>query len=622
MKQIFDDLNIFRTAIKINYKISQSLIWYISFNAFLNAIFPLLNAYFSSEIINKLLNNYMLKDIISYAVLVVTVQLIIRILLRILAKKIQIKKSIWNNMCVNYINNISSTMDYEHFENPSVNEIYTRVCNANENKEGLYAINEHLGKFISSITRIISCSALFLYIIFAQATVDTATEIRLVNSSYVAGLFFVFMIIKVLFQGLIDSKMTKKVYAAWGDASRPSIFYNRMYSLGTEYSNGMNLRVFNESDIIIKKTRDFVKDPNGITKIAKLWIRNSIYHQIVDLFFVSFQYLFIVGKVLSGAFGIGNLVLYSQTLNGFSNGILGLTNLLVDIKSNNRFIRDFLNYINLPNKMRSGTKSIPNLDHSKYVIEFHNVSFQYPHSENYVLKNINLTLSLNKTINIVGLNGSGKTTFVKLLCRLYDPTEGEILLNGINIKEYEYDKYMSFFAVVFQDYKLFSFTLGQNVGLTNNYDVELARKSLIEAGFGERLAKLDKGLDTYLYKTFESTGVEISGGEAQKIAIARSLYKNSKTIIMDEPTAALDPVAEFEIYSGIQRIIDNRSVFCISHRLSSCKICDRILVFERGRIVQDGNHHALVCSDGPYKRMWEAQAKYYISENEGNQNDS
>lgn len=613
MKKIIEDFKIFGIAIKINYKICKSLIWCISIHSLLNAFFPIATAYFSSAIINSLISKDAYRKTVLMVLIFLLIQLIWRLVLYIISKQIQMKKSIWNNMCANYINRISSKMDYEHFENPRVNEIYTRVCSANDNREGLYAINGLFGQFISNITKVCSCFALFASIVVGTSVGTEKGWLYFVNSSYMTILFIVILIVKAILQCKTDSKMTKKVYDVWGETARENMFFGRLFSLGTDFRNGMTLRIFNEDKLILKNTRDFVKNPNKISKITNLWIKSSVIHNIFDLFFIAFQYFFIVGRALSGAMGIGNFVFYSQTITSFSDGVMGLANLSVDLSSNNRFIKDFLEYTNLPNKMRSGTKAVPNLKYSDCIVEFVNVSFKYPNSEKYVLKNINISLPMGRITNIVGVNGSGKTTFIKLLCRLYDPTEGVIKLNGIDIREFDYDSYMRFFSIVFQDFKLFSFTLGQNVALSNSYDDSIVEKSLAEAGFESRLESLKDGLGTYLYKTFENDGVEISGGEAQKIAIARSLYKDAKIMIMDEPTAALDPIAEFDIFNRIQQIIQNRTVICISHRLSSCRICDRILVFLDGEIAQDGSHKELVNVEGPYKELWNAQAQYYMN---------
>ena len=210
------------------------------------------------------------------------------------------------------------------------------------------------------------------------------------------------------------------------------------------------------------------------------------------------------------------------------------------------------------------------------------------------------------------MNGSGKTTFIKLLCRLYDPTEGEVLLNGIDIRKYNYMEYMRIFSVVFQDFRLFALKLGENVASKADYDRGIVLDCLKKAGFSEKLAELKNGLETYLYKDHERDGVDVSGGEAQKIAIARALYRDSPFIILDEPTAALDPVAEAEIYSKFDVIAGDRTTIYISHRLSSCRFCDKIIVFHEGSVIQQGTHASLVADErGKYYELWHAQAQYY-----------
>ena len=199
-------------------------------------------------------------------------------------------------------------------------------------------------------------------------------------------------------------------------------------------------------------------------------------------------------------------------------------NVFADIKYNTPFVEDYLAYFDIPQQMYRGSLSVKNCDDNEYCMEFKDVSFQYPGADTYAIRHVNMKFKIGEKLAVVGMNGSGKTTFIKLMCRLYDPTEGEILLNGVNIKKYDYDEYLSVFSIVFQDFKLFSFTLGENVAADNDYDVEKVMESLEQAGFSERLAKMPDGIKTSLYKDFDKTGVEISGGEAQKIALARALY--------------------------------------------------------------------------------------------------
>ena len=265
--------------------------------------------------------------------------------------------------------------------------------------------------------------------------------------------------------------------------------------------------------------------------------------------------------------------------------------------------------------MYQGSLTVEKRSDRNYEIEFCNVSFKYPGSDSYALRNVNLKFKIGSRLAVVGMNGSGKSTFIKLLCRLYDPTEGVIRLNGIDIRKYNYLEYMMIFSVVFQDFKLFSLKLGENVAASTTYDATLVRQCLEKAGFLENLAKLKHGMDTCLYKDCDKDGVNVSGGEAQKIAIARALYKDAPFIILDEPTAALDPIAEAEIYEKFNDIAGDKTAVYISHRLSSCKFCDEIVVFHEGSVIQQGTHEALVADrDGKYYELWHAQAQYYTKE--------
>ena len=251
-------------------------------------------------------------------------------------------------------------------------------------------------------------------------------------------------------------------------------------------------------------------------------------------------------------------------------------------------------------------------DDDRYEVEFRDVSFRYPNMEAYALRHVSMKFRIGEKLAVVGRNGSGKTTFIKLLCRLYDPTEGEILLNGVDIRKYDYAEYQALFSVVFQDFRLFAFSLGQNVTAGADVDRARAEVCLREAGLGERLLRMPDGLDTMLYRDFDPHGVVISGGEAQKIAIARALYKNAPFLVLDEPTAALDPVSEYEVYRKFNAISGGKTALYISHRLASCRFCDEILVFSAGSIVQHGAHEALLQEkNGEYACLWHAQAQYY-----------
>jgi ATP-binding cassette subfamily B protein len=292
--------------------------------------------------------------------------------------------------------------------------------------------------------------------------------------------------------------------------------------------------------------------------------------------------------------------------------VFALTDLLGILKTNAPYLEKTFEFLDIPNAMYQGSLTTEKRADRQYEVEFRDVSFKYPGSDLWALRHVNMKFKVGKRLAIVGENGSGKTTFIKLLCRLYDPQEGQILLNGIDIRKYRYDDYMNIFSIVFQDFQLVCQPLGNNVAGSMEYDRERVEKALRDAGFGERLASLEKGLDTFVYKNLTEDGVDVSGGEAQKIAIARALYKDAPFIILDEPTAALDPIAEAEIYSKFNDISGDKTAIYISHRLSSCKFCDEIAVFHNGSVIQQGTHDGLLAdTTGKYHELWHAQAQYY-----------
>ncbi len=325
--------------------------------------------------------------------------------------------------------------------------------------------------------------------------------------------------------------------------------------------------------------------------------------------FTGFVYLFVGLKAWAGAFGVGSVMQYISAITNLSSGIGSFLQNFGLIRTNAAFLENTFKFLDTKSVMDTGSLPVPK-DNPE--IEFRNVSFIYPGTEDYALKNVSIKFRVGEKLAIVGENGSGKSTFIKLLCRLYDPTEGEILLNGINIKEYSYAEYLSVFSVVFQDFGLLPFSIAENVAASENYDPEKVKKCLAEAGFSDRSEKLQDGINTMISKYFDDGGVGFSGGESQKIAIARALYRDSPFVVLDEPTAALDPVAEYEIYSKFDKLVEGKTSVFISHRLSSCRFCEDIAVFDKGRLIQRGDHKTLLSEEnGKYSELWNAQAQYY-----------
>ncbi len=381
------------------------------------------------------------------------------------------------------------------------------------------------------------------------------------------------------------------------------------------YKEGKDIRIYRAQPMILAAMRETERD-RMVDGESRMEGRAGALDGAVSGLLMGGSYLFIVLRALQGALSAGSVVLFASAIYRLCESLKLFARSRSEIYRNARRMESSLEYLELPGLLPEGERAVEQTDKA-VDIEFRDVTFCYPGSKIPALSHVSLHLRPGEKTAVVGRNGSGKTTMIKLLCRLYDPQEGQILLNGKDIREYRYEEYLRLFSVVFQDFFLLAAPLGENVAASREYDQERVRKCLEEAGFGPRLARMEKGLKTELYRVLASDGVEISGGEAQKIALARALYKDSPVVILDEPTAALDPISEYEVYSGFRGLVGQRTAVFISHRLSSCRFCDRILVFQDGKLVQEGTHEELQAErEGLYSRMWEAQAQYYQEEQE------
>lgn len=389
---------------------------------------------------------------------------------------------------------------------------------------------------------------------------------------------------------------------------------NRVFGyLGYEINDfrfGKDIRLYGAKDMMVEKwekyTGDSIKNWKGQ---ADRQLPLSIASVFADVArdFGSYLYvgiLVITGKITVGAF--------SQLLSAggtFYGSMQVLAYSVQEMIKRTGYAYEYVKFMNYPAAIEKGSRHVESKPHT---IEFRNVCFTYPNTTVTVLDGVSVTLHQGEHLSVVGLNGAGKTTFVKLLCRLYDPTSGEILLDGVNIKEYDYNEYMQLFSPVFQDFKLFAFSLKDNIILNGECDDSELDGLIEQVGLADKVNSLENGRETMLFKAFDENGVEPSGGEQQKIAIARALHKSSPVVILDEPTAALDPVAEYEIYRQFDTLVGGKTAVYISHRLSSCRFCDKIAVFSGGRIAEYGTHNELVDkNNGIYAEMFAAQAQYY-----------
>lgn len=582
---------------------------------FFSAIAPFINIYMSAKIIDELIVTQDLERIIKLVVLTIGSNFLIHLLSTgFYHLSIRYRNIAWQNQDM-VINKKIISMDYEHIENPEVHELRTKISEAEkQNTGGIIGVIRFTTGLVQGLTKLIV--SIVMTIGLFKGNKVLGKNIQFINSPIISYGFISLVIIITIINLKLRSTGEKKFFEIMVKFLGMNRILGYYMNLSLDYNAGKSIRLYNQKDIFQREIDLFMKEVESVfDKTGKIGAKYIGGGAILSSSLGGLVYIFVGLKAIAGVISIGSIVQYTGAINQFISGSTEVLSYFNSLINNNQYLQLYLDFLNIEGEKYKGTLPIEKRNDDEYEIEFKNVSFKYPGTEEYVLKNISMKLNIGERLAIVGMNGSGKTTFIKLLSRLYDPNEGEILLNGIDIKKYDYDEYLNLFSIVFQDFKLFSFSLGQNVAASVDYDEDLVIDSLEKAGLKERLSTMPKGIHTPLYKDFDENGVEISGGEAQKIALARTLYRNAPIIILDEPTAALDPIAEFEIYSKFNEIVGTKTAFYISHRLSSCRFCDEIAVFHEGRIIQKGHHNELLEEkDGKYHELWHSQAQYYNEE--------
>ncbi len=421
----------------------------------------------------------------------------------------------------------------------------------------------------------------------------------------VALLFFTFVLVNTK----IENSERKKAMSMAQEMIRDQrgwIYYSDLFE---DAQCGKEIRMNSMGRWLLDRERScFERINENIGRQNKHYTKSGNYAAIFTFLQQGIGYAYLIYSVIRSSISIGDFAMYTGAITAFATALRTVISSLTEIQAYDMYYEDLDEYLNVPLTLRSGAEK----DISTGEIEFHNVSFRYPGSETFALHNVNMKIRLGEKLAVVGENGAGKTTFVKLLTRLYDPTEGTITLNGQDIRKIDYDAYQALFSTVYQDYKLFSFSLKDNVSLALPSDADQIRSVLHHVGLEPLLAKLPDGIETSLYKNFDESGFEPSGGEGQKIALARALYKNAPYVILDEPTAALDPKSEYELYRKFDDMVSGKTAVFISHRMASTRFCDTIAVFSGGKIVESGTHDALMKKEGVYHAMFTIQTQYYV----------
>ncbi len=577
--------------------------------AIVTSVMPFINIWFTSKIIDLLDVGTSMSDLAVYIGLAVGINAVLFFINYFLGDIYFMFRSLMYNK---ELQNISAKLfkaEYQKLESSDFKELIHKHSEAQDRVFSSFVqFSWMMRDFISGVATLIISVIIIIPLlkIGFTKTGDTYFE----SPVFLLTIFGAIAIMAVIIL-IVATQMNKAWFKAGDEYSRLDRIFYYFLNMFSDYNTGKEIRLYKEQNLIEHTATDkLLTDGEKLLKKASLHTAKSSSFVAILGALVGFGiYLFIGVKGLYGLFGIGSLVLYCGSFMQIINGIMKMAVTFGKTAEMVPLVNYYFEIVNANDNMTYGEKEFDLLN--KFEIEFKNVSFKYPNTESYALQNINLKINNGEHLAVVGRNGSGKTTFIKLMCRLYDVTDGEILINSINIKEYSKESIIKLYSVVFQDFKIFSTTLAQNISANEEYDKERLYDTLNKANIKDRVLAMENKESTYLYKDLDKSGVEISGGEAQKLALARALYKDSPVVILDEPTAALDPVAENEIYNRFNSFVDNKTAIYISHRLSSCVFCNRIAVFDKSQLVETGTHQELLNANSKYSELWNAQAKYY-----------
>ncbi len=492
-------------------------------------------------------------------------------------------------------------MRFEDTEDPEVLDCYQkaeRACDGGGN--GIEGFEQQIISFVENLS-----------VVAGGFTIIGTMNI------WLAVIMIVFSIINFVIFNATNKHVKKIVWDQLAPWWRKHWYMNSSLA---NFSYAKDIRMYGLSGWLKKRFIEINDVRLSYQKLSnKIWFWVACALSLLWLFAQGGVYAFLIYKVYLHELAIGNFTLYltsAMTLFSCMNELLNNVNAMLQ---RSRECDDLRSFLDLEKEFRGQKDKLPDVPvFDSYEFEFKNVSFKYPRQEKYALRNVSLKIKAGERLAVVGLNGAGKTTFIKLLMRLYEPTEGAIFLNGQDIRSWDLNSYFAIIAPVFQDVNLFAMTYKENVSMKEleKTDDELVKKCTEDAGLGDKIKDLKDGIDTQLLKVIYDDGTDMSGGEKQKLALARALYKNAPVVVLDEPTAALDALAESKLYQDFDKMIGGKTAIYISHRLSSTQFCNNVAMFKDGQLIEYGTHDSLMKKKGEYANMYKVQAQYYVEEGE------
>ncbi len=551
-------------------------------------------------LIEELMGDKRAGQLIMWGTLIVGSTVLITLATNTLKKYLDVKSTIVYHQMNQVMAKKIMNLEYSYLETPYYLDLKDRAVFAINNQGATVALIHAVSQLLTGIITLVG-------LVTVMATLGPVLIIAVIVA---------FIIMLLIYSGMssYQVKITQEI-----------IPINRKYGyylgLGFNKEVQKDCRLYQMSGMFIDRIKKYNDETCNL--FDKIGDKSGVClggMNVVNDFVAAFCYLYVGLRTLGTKFGnlhlgpqisIGSLTMYVAAAINFSVSIRDVGEMVINVIQLLTFLDPYIEFMSLPEEAAEKEK-IP-LQGDIQDIEFRKVCFTYPGSEKMVLQDINFSVKKGEKISIVGLNGAGKSTLVKLLCRMYKVDSGEILINGRNIYDYEHESYMKTIAAVFQDYRLLNYSICENISSENSRaDRNRVLQLVEEVGLSEKVASLKNGVDSRFGKEYDENGIEMSGGESQKVAIARALYKEGSLVILDEPASALDPIAEAEIYEKFNSLVQDKTAIYISHRMSSSVFCDKILIIDGGRVADYDTHVNLMKkTDSLYYKLFQSQAKNY-----------
>ena len=576
--------------IKFSFKADKKYYFLVLLNCIINALLTVFNSYSLSLIIATCeKGDYTSSLYIGGAIALINV--LFYFLCKLLSSRIEIETQVMNNRVNEELCYILTRVEFQAIEDPYYLELTERAKQAIENQGCIFG-------FISSLASLLQG----IITLFGLMTV-------ILTFDYIV--LIIIFVSFVIFTGLtlLSLKTQVKFFNDLIPINRRFGYY---FTILTEPRYGKDFRFYPIGKFMNKKFEDYGDEQAKYLKrfgniLGLVGAAQSVLKVIENILIYSYLIL----KTIKNSLPVSKFSLFISCALSFSSVIESMVNTSTSFLRHSQYVAPIMELVELPLPLEK-KDAIP-FEGEIETIEFRNVSFTYPRTTSKILDNVSFKINKGEKISVVGLNGAGKTTIVKLICRLYKINEGEILVNGVNIDHYKYSSYISKISAVFQDFKLFAYSIKENI-LNEDGDEKEAYQIACKVGLKEKIDKLEDGINSLYSKSFDEKGIELSGGECQKVAIGRALHSKSSLIILDEPTSALDPLAEAEIYSSFNNLVQNKTALYISHRMSSSVFCDKVLILNNGKVEDFAPHKELIKKkDSLYYKLFTSQAKNYAS---------